>query len=526
MKEMTSPNWLPAVWLPAFHRSRVRTNIVLLLAIVVLTAACGTTAEARAGAASRPQRGAGRIAVPPKDTAWLTFGGDPAHASANVEEHVINPSSVGRLHRLWRVELPDLADERPVLASNLLMPDGKHHDVLYVTTDKGTLMALDARTGLRFWAATPKSDNPKYTKSTPAIDQAEEFVYSYGLDGKVHRFKTATGQEMQGNGWPVKVTLMPLSEKVSAALNLVDDYLYVTTASFSGDAPPYQGHVVTVNVKTGATHVFNSLCNDHTHLMSLNECRGNGGGIWGRPGVVQDPTTGYVFFTVSDGYFTANHKGADWGDSVIETTPDGGTVIDSYTPDNYATEAFQNRDIGSTAPTMLPAIPQSTTPYLAVQAGKEGLLRLLNRLNLSGHGGPAHVGGELQTVQLPDLCPTLAQPVAWQDPRGGGVWVIVATLCHMDAYRVVTAPDGATRLQSAWHLGVQATSPIVAGGVLFVASNQDLLALDPRTGHQLWSSATPSAGGTIDHVHWESPLVTGGRVYCTDEADYLSAYGM
>jgi outer membrane protein assembly factor BamB len=457
---------------------------------------------------------------------WPTFGGNPAHESVNVDENVINASSVGRMRRLWSVELPDLADERPVLAGNLLMPDKQRHDVLYVTTDRGTLTALDAATGAQFWAVTPKNHNTKYTKSSPAVDPDQNLVYSYGLDGSVHRFRATTGQEVMGGGWPVSVTRMPLSEKVSSALNLVNGYLYVTTASFSGDAPPYQGHVVTIDVKTGATHVFNSLCNDHTHLLALNECKANGGGIWGRPGVEQDGATGNIFFTVSDGEFTANRKGQSWGDTVIEMTPDGAKVLDSYTPDNYVSESFQNRDLGSTAPTLLPVLPQSRTPYLAVQAGKEGLLRLLNRLNLSGRGGPAHVGGELQTVALPDQCPTLAQPVAWQDPAGGGVWVFVATLCHMDAFRVITSPQGATKLQSAWYLGVQATSPMVAGGVLFAATGQNLLAVDPHTSHQLWSSTGPSAGGTIGHVHWESPLVVGGRVYCSDESNHLTAYGL
>jgi outer membrane protein assembly factor BamB len=488
----------------------------VLVGAALLAAPCGGTLAAYTGHAAAPDVNAG----------WPTFGGDPAHESVNPAESVITVSSVGRLHRLWRVELPDLADERPVLAADLLMPDGRRHGVIYLTTDRGTLVALDASTGARFWAVTPKSSNPKYTKSAPAVDPVRELVYSYGLDGKVHRFRATTGQEVAGSGWPVLVTRMPLSEKISSALNLVDDYLYVTTASFSGDAPPYQGHVVTIDVRTGATHIFNSLCNDRTHLLALNECRSNGGGIWGRPGVVQDPVTGNIFFSVSDGEFNANRKGQNWGDTVVEMTADGARVLDSYTPANYETEAFQNRDLGSTAPTLLPTLLQSSTPYLAVQAGKEGLLRLVNRLDLSGQGGPAHVGGELQTLSLPDLCPTLAQPVAWQDPAGGGVWVFVSTLCHMDAYRVTTSPQGATRLRSAWYAGVQTTSPVVAGGVVFASSNGDLLALDPHTGHQLWSSAAPSAGGSIDHVHWESPLVTGGRVYCPDEDSSLTAYGI
>jgi hypothetical protein len=206
-------------------------------------------------------------------------------------------------------------------------------------------------------------------------------------------------------------------------------------------------------------------------------------------------------------------------------TPDGSKILDSYTPENYLTEAFQNRDLGSTAPVMLPTIPESKTPYLAVQAGKEGLLRLLNRQNLSGQGGPGHVGGELQTLSLPDLCPTLAQPVAWQDSTGV-IWLFVATLCHMDAFRVVTSPQGATQLQKAWYLGVQATSPIMAGGVLFAANSHALLALDPYTGRQLWSSAQPTAGGSIGGIHWESPIVVDQRLYCPDESGQLMAYSL
>jgi hypothetical protein len=237
-----------------------------------------------------------------------------------------------------------------------------------------------------------------------------------------------------------------------------------------------------------------------------------------------DPVTGHIFFAISDGYFDVNKGGHDWGDTVVELTADGTQVVDSYTPANYATEAFQNRDIGSTAPLLLPQIPHSRTPYLALQAGKEGLLRLLNRQDLSGQGGPGHVGGELQTVTLQDLCPTLAEPVAWQDPANGNIWVYVATLCHIDAFQVVTSPQGATSLQFAWRVETESTTPFVAGSVLFAAISHNLLALDPRTGHQLWGSALPSAGGSIDRIHWESPIVVGGHLYCTDEAGELTMY--
>ena len=506
---------------PGCHSLALEGALVLVALIVV---GCHQTVQRPKPAT--PKAPAGPIGAAAQQTAgsWLTFGGNPAASQVNATEGALTTATVSHLHEGWRVLLPDLADERPILVRHMAWPDGTLRNVLYLTTDKGTLLALDAASGAQLWATTPKNNNPKYTKASPAFDPDQGMVYSYGLDGKVHRFRATTGQEMQGKGWPVRVTTMPLSEKISSALNLDNGYLYVTTASFSGDAPPYQGHMVAINIKTGAKQVFNSLCNDHTHILAPGECTKNGGGIWGRPGIVVDPATGHIFFTVSDANYDANQGGPDWGDSVIEMSADGSKVLDSYTPSNYASEAFQNRDLGSTAPVLLPTIPNSHTPYLAVQAGKEGLLRLLNRQNLSGQGGPGHIGGELQTVALQDLCPTLAQPVAWQNPADGSQWLFVATLCHIDAFRVVTSAAGVTTLKLAWINEVESTSPLMAGGVLFAAVSESLLALNPTTGHTLWSSALPAARGNIGGIHWESPIVIDGRLYCSDETDHLTMY--
>lgn len=60
----------------------------------------------------------------------------------------------------------------------------------------------------------------------------------------------------------------------------------------------------------------------------------------------------------------------------------------------------------------------SVPPRLAVQSGKGGLVRLLDRDDLSGQGGPAHTGGELQLLNLPagrrspDAAVTAVSPAA------------------------------------------------------------------------------------------------------------------
>jgi outer membrane protein assembly factor BamB len=70
------------------------------------------------------------------------------------------------------------------------------------------------------------------------------------------------------------------------------------------------------------------------------------------------------------------------------------------------------------------------------------------------------------------------------------------------------------------------TCPVLAGGVPFAATQGKLLALDPRTGHQLWSSAQASAAGPLGGIHWESPIIVGGKIYVSDESGGLNAYSL
>lgn len=63
--------------------------------------------------------------------------------------------------------------------------------------------------------------------------------------------------------------------------------------------------------------------------------------------------------------------------------------------------------------------------------------------------------------------------------------------------------------------------------MLFAAAQNKLLALDPRGGQQLWSSAQPgAASGPLGAIYWESPIIVGGKVYVTDESGALVAYGL
>lgn len=510
------------------HASSARAVIAAGLALAaVLAAGCGgaTTTSGRTGPVWTPSASSSATAQPgdPGAGDWPTFGADAARSGVSPHETALTPATVAGLRRLWTVKLPDTADSTPILLRDLVLPDGTHRDILYLTTRAGTLVALDAATGAQLWSAT--TSGPRYTNSSPVADASRAYVYSYGLDGKLHKYSSTTGAEVRQAPWPVTVTVMMPTEKESSALNAARGFVYVTTAGYPGDAPPYQGHVVAVDVAHGTVHVFNTLCAQITHVLARGECANDQSGVWARAGVVVDPVTGNLFLTTGNGAYTGNQGGHDWGDSVLELSGDATRLLDAYTPENQAQLTASDTDLGSAAPALLPKLTNSHTPYLTVQAGKDGQLRLLNRQNLSGQGGPGHLGGALRTVAAPGGCAVLTQPAVWTD-ASGAVWLFVTNGCGTGGYRAETSAAGETTLRQVWSVTHGATSPVVAGGVLFAASPGDVFALDPSSGRQLWSSMRPSAGGTIGGIHWESPIVVGGRLYCTDEDGHLTAYGL
>ncbi|MFL5625114.1 MAG: PQQ-binding-like beta-propeller repeat protein [Ktedonobacteraceae bacterium] len=443
----------------------------------------------------------------------------------NSAEKTLTPSNVGRLQRQWQVTLAGTVDSSPVELPGVHTSIGTL-DLLFVTTTSGSILAIDASTGQQVWRQD--THGPGITNSSPVIDPSYRFVYSYGLDGKVHKFAAGSGSEVTNGGWPATITLMPSVEKGSSALNITNKYLYATISGYIGDGGHYEGHIVAVNLSNGVITLFNALCSNIRHLLNdvptdANYCPDIQAGIWARAGAVVDPVTGNVFVATGNGPYNANSGGFDYGDSVLELSADLTHLVDTYTPGNYSDLQSMDADLGSAAPLLLPKQQGGLTPYLALQAGKDQQLRLLNRQNLSGRGGPGHVGGELQTIRLPQGCAVLTQPVAWHD-TSNTTWVFVANDCGLSAFKVVTNASGHSMLQPAYQNNNGGSSPFIANGILFVQGSRVLRAMEPTTGTVLWSSDQPSAGGSIGELHWQSPIVVNGHIYVADMSGSLSAY--
>jgi len=475
-------------------------------------------------------------------SSWPAFNGGGNRAGGNRAETTITAATVSKLTRLYQVQLTDIADSSPVFAPQVMTAKGMKN-LLLVTTSHAILLAIDASDdqarGQVVWQAGAASSGSRVTTSSPAIDPNGQFVYSYSIDGTVHRYAIGTGKDITGGGWPVSVTTMPLTEKGSSALNIGGGFLYAALSGFVGDGTPYVGHLVAVNLTTGRSTVFNALCQNIKQLVTATgatSCPAQRAGIWARAGVVVDAPppngTGNVFAVTGNGAFDANTGGQNYGDTILELSPDLTRLVDSYTPPNFPQLQASDADLGSSAPALLPVLPQGRTPSLSlVQVGKDSTIRVLNRQNLSGMGGPNHVGGAVQKLSLPQRGAVYTQPAVWTDGQSGTSWVFIATGNGFAALTAGVDATGKSVLTPAYNNAVAGSSPIVVGGgaataVVFVQGAFSLHALAPTTGKVLWSSAQPSAKGTVGPLHWQSPIVVNGRAYVLDNAGQLSVYGL
>ncbi len=469
---------------------------------------------------------------------WPQFNQDAQHRGNNVHEVNINAGNVSQLAQLFKVSLPDYADGPPVYLSSASTISGTR-SVLFVTTISGHIVELDALTGQQIWAhqygpnGCVSPSGVCLTTSSPALDPNRQYVYSYGLDGFVHKYAVYDGSETLTNGWPETATLKDNVEKGSSPLSVAtarngSSYLYVTNSGYFGDGGNYQGHLTAINLLDGSQHVFNTLCSNQTFHFTLanNPCPEVMSGVWARSGVVYSPATDRIYLATGNAaYNPALH---DWGDTVLALHPDGtgvaGDPVDTYTPADYQSLQNNDLDLGSTNVAILPVPVTSTLQHVAVQSGKDGVLRLLNLDNLSGQGGPGHTGGEvLSPLSLVPSGEVLTAPAVWVNPVDGRTWIYVAINSGLAAVQLTFTPENTPTLSEIWHKTRVGTSPIIANNILYLASSNYLQALDPVTGSPsgpLWH--TTLIGG----VHWQSPILANGVLYVADNSGALLAFSL
>jgi len=446
----------------------------LLVAACLLAAGAGTTVSLSGSAASG-------------SADWPMFGYAPSRPDVGPASNGLTAASVPGLVR-HQVQLDGTVDSSPIYLHGVTIK-GRAREAVFVTTTYGKTEAIDANTLKVLWRYVPRTygsyaGTAQITNMTPVADPDRTAIYAGAPDGQIRKLSIATGKAI----WSTSITRDPTHEKLTSSLNFSGGLVVATTGGYIGDAPPYQGHVVTLDPKNGRiVHVWNSLCSDRTTLIQPSTCDGSDSAIWGRSGAVADPATGDLL--VATGNAPWNGR-TDWGDSVLVLTPDAGRLLKHWTPPNQAVLNSQDIDLGSTAPALLAG-------GLFVQGGKDGDIRLLSLPKLAGVN--ARLGGELQTVSTPGGTDLFSAPAVWQ-----GKWVFVATSSGTQAWILRGG-----RLHSAWSNRTGGTSPVLAGGLLYVQGDGSIAVYRPTSGRLV---ATLPCGP----AHWQSPIAVDGRVIAAE----------
>jgi hypothetical protein len=143
-------------------------------------------------------------------------------------------------------------------------------------------------------------------------------------------------------------------------------------------------------------------------------------------------------------------------------------------------------------------------------AGKDGIMRVLSLSRLDGRalrrgglgagGSHERLGGEVPQLPLPGGGMLFTAAAVWR--QGAHTTMFVAGEHGTGAYALRGG-----RLHVVWQNGTPGTSPVLAGGLLYVFDPEagEIGVYEPRSSHPI--AHLPGAPG-----HWNSPIVVDGHV--------------
>jgi len=437
---------------------------------------------------------------------WPEFGLNPQRSNVSERATGVTAANLSQLRRTT-VTVAGTVDSSPIYMHGVPVA-GTLHNVVVVTTSYGRTQAIDADSARVLWTFTPPGyerwkGSDQITTASPLADPGRQFVYAAAPNGEIHKLSLADGSEVREGSWPAIITRDARHEKIAAALNIDGPDIVATTGGYIGDAPPYQGHVVLIDRASGRLRgVFNTLCANRRGLLDTASCPASDSAVWARAGAVIEPGGQRMLIATGNGPWNGR---TNFGDSVLELTFPGLRLRQSYTPTNQDELRRSDTDLGSSAPALLGG-------DRVAQAGKDGIVRVLALSRLNGHppasgaGGQGALGGEVQRLSTPNGGGLFTAPAVWSatgpSHRGRRTTMFLADANGTGAYVLRGG-----RLYRAWENGNPGTSPVMAGGLLYV--------YDPSAGGIYVyrpSSPRPIAKLTGSPGHWNSPIVVDGHV--------------
>jgi hypothetical protein len=545
-------------------RPGLSATLLPLLSAALLSACGGGGGDSGGSATATTPTGAGGT-TPAQATDILTYKYDASRSGSNPTESVLTTSNVNSTSFGLLRFLPadGKVDAQPLYLAALSV-NGATHNVVYVASENDTVYAYDADSGALLWqvsllGAGEQASDAVYgctqvtpsigVTSTPVIDRAAGahgtmFVVSMSRSSadssyhqRLHALDVTTGAELLNGpvdisaSYPVmggSTSFDPQAYEERAALLLSQGTVYTSWTSHC-DVAPYSGWVIAYSEATLArTQVFNAAPNSG----------GGGPAIWMAGGGPAADSAGNVYLLTANGAFepTLDANGfpsqQDYGNSFLKLTSSGTslTVADYFAMSNEVDESTADQDLGSGGILLLPDLTDSggTTRHLAVGAGKDGNLYVVNRDSLGKFSPTGNNIWQQLTDALPGgiwSTPAYFNQTLYYGPNGG----------HLIAFNMVDAKLNAGT-QSSASFAFPGSAPAVSAngtsnGIVWAHENSNPAVLHAYDAgnltHELYNSSQAANGRDQYGAgnKFITPVVADGKVF-VGATNGVAVYGL
>jgi hypothetical protein len=446
-------------------------------------------------------------------TSVITYHNDIQRTGWNQAENTLTTANVRPLTfgLISSVLLDDQVDTQPLVVSSQTIQGQGVHTVVYVGTEGNTLYAIDSWSGaiLKSTNLGPPVPMPLGCgnngpnvgiNGTPTIDLRSRTIYvvAYTMVGgkpthRLHVLDLSTLNDEPGS--PVTIAgshalangsvfnFDAAVQRQRSALLLSKGNLYAAFASFCDfKAEQSRGWLLGWNSGALAPLAANKVTNT---LVSAAQSRFYLSSIWMSGYGVAAEQDGDLFFVTGNSDYAANtYTGTtNIQESVVKMRSDLSVVMDLFTPSNVFPLDQSDVDYGSGGVMVVPDQP-GPVPKLAVAAGKDGRLFILNR-------------GAMGGLHNPDLPTNVAIGGCWCGPSyykgSDGVGRVVSSGgSELRTWKINTANSPALQLEAA--APSLAAGPQNDGGFFTSVSSRGTT---PNTAI-IWAIGRPS--GNDNHV--------------------------
>ena len=479
---------------------------------------------------------------------------NPNRTGANLAETVLNTATVNHADFGLLFSLPlDL----PTIGQTLYVPNlpiqNYVHNVVYVTTNGGSVYAYDADTQAPpLWSERLQQYGYGPIQSTAVIDPKTRTLYLVQQQRQyaprsflLHALDLVTGAEKFGGPVVLSGTYSAAGQTLSfpginvfqhAGLALANGQLIITFAGFSEENQiPYSGWVAAYDAGTlHQTAIFPTIVTPPA----------SGAGIWqsGRAPVIDANNNIYLFSgnayqvnifpSAVNGYDGVNN----FGESLLKFDTQL-HLIDWFTPSNWAKLDAVDADLGSSGPTLVPG------SNILIGGGKDGNLYVWNTSNLGKYRSD-----DSQVVQKlgnPNAALIYSGPVFWDRSSSGGMSVLYNVYNNTPIFAFpfngskLSTPVSSTPVALTANVGfntaiaLSANGGKLGSGIIWSLQNNPksnisvLRAYDAgNLRNELWNSSaylSDSLGGATTYI---PPTISNGKVYTPTSAAQLVVYGL